>query len=115
LHVSLTDFWSKPNKGFDGTRSRIELLQDSIGDRVPLIGVGSIYTAEDAHKALASGIPLIGLGRELLIDPEWVQKIEDGREDEIVTELAIDKQNELDMPSPLWQRILNNPGWVPGI
>lgn len=115
LHVSLMDFWSTPRRGVDDTRSRIELIQETVGDRVPVIGVGSIYTAEDARKALTSGIPLIGLGREILIDPDWVQKIEQGLEDEIVTKLNIDKQQELVMPDPLWQRILSNPGWVPGV
>ncbi|MFC6040947.1 NADH-dependent flavin oxidoreductase [Paenisporosarcina macmurdoensis] len=115
LHVSLMDFWSTPKRGVEDTRSRIEIIQEAVGDRVPVIGVGSIYTAEDAGNALTSGIPLIGLGRGLLIDPEWVQKIEQGREEEIVTKLDIDKQQELVMPTPLWQRILNNPGWVPGV
>lgn len=115
LHVSLMDFWSTPKRGVEDTRSRIEIIQEAVGDRVPVIGVGSIYTAEDARKALTSGIPLIGLGRGLLIDPEWVQKIEQGREDDIVTQLDIDKQHELVMPTPLWQRILKNPGWVPGV
>jgi 2,4-dienoyl-CoA reductase-like NADH-dependent reductase (Old Yellow Enzyme family) len=115
LHVSLMDFWSTPKRGVEDTRSRIEIIQEAVGDRVPVIGVGSIYTAEDAVNALASGIPLIGLGRGLLIDPEWVQKIEQGREDDIVTQLDIDKQQELVMPTPLWQRILQNPGWVPGV
>lgn len=115
LHVSLMDFWSKARRGVDDTRSRIELIQETIGDRVPVIGVGSIYSAEDARKALTSGVPLIALGRELLIDPDWVQKIEQGLEDEIVTQLNIDNKQELVMPDPLWQRILNNPGWVPGV
>lgn len=115
LHVSLMDFWSTPKRGVEDTRSRIEIIQEAVGDRVPVIGVGSIYTAEDAGNALTSGIPLIGLGRGLLIDPEWVQKIEQGREEEIVTKLDIDKQQELVMPTPLWQRILKNPGWVPGV
>lgn len=115
LHVSLMDFWSTPKRGVEDTRSRIEIIEEAVGDRVPVIGVGSIYTAEDARKALTSGIPLIGLGRGLLIDPEWVQKIEQGREDDIVTQLDIDKQHELVMPTPLWQRILKNPGWVPGV
>jgi 2,4-dienoyl-CoA reductase-like NADH-dependent reductase (Old Yellow Enzyme family) len=115
LHVSLMDFWSTPKRGVEDTRSRIEIIQEAVGDRVPVIGVGSIYTAEDAGNALSSGIPLIGLGRGLLIDPEWVQKIEQGREEEIVTKLDIDKQQELVMPTPLWQRILKNPGWVPGV
>ncbi len=115
LHVSLMDFWSTPKRGVEDTRSRIEIIQEAVGDRVPVIGVGSIYTAEDAGNALTSGIPLIGLGRGLLIDPDWVQKIEQGREEEIVTKLDIDKQLELVMPTPLWQRILKNPGWVPGV
>lgn len=115
LHVSLMDFWSKARRGVDNTRSRIELIQETVGDRVPVIGVGSIYTAEDARKALTSGIPLIALGREILIDPDWVQKIEQGLDDEIVTQLNVDKQHELVMPDPLWQRILSNPGWVPGV
>lgn len=115
LHVSLMDFWSTPHRGVEDTRPRIEIIQETVGDRVPVIGVGSIYTAEDAQKALTSGIPLIGLGRELLIDPDWVQKIEQGREDEIITKLDVNKQQELVMPTPLWQRILKNPGWVPGV
>lgn len=115
LHVSLMDFWSTPRRGVDDARSRIEIIQEAVGDRVPVIGVGSIYSAEDARKALTSGIPLISLGRELLIDPDWVQKIEQGREEEIVTKLNLDKQQELDMPTPLWQAIVNAPGWVPGV
>lgn len=115
LHVSLMDFWSTPRRGVDDARSRIEIIQEAVGDRVPVIGVGSIYSAEDARKALTSGIPLISLGRELLIDPDWVQKIEQGREEEIVTKLNLDKQQELDMPNPLWQAIVNAPGWVPGV
>ncbi|QBP42309.1 NADH-dependent flavin oxidoreductase [Paenisporosarcina antarctica] len=115
LHVSLMDFWSTPKRGVEDTRSRIEIIQEAVGDRVPVIGVGSIYTAAEAGNALTSGIPLIGLGRGLLIDPEWVQKIEQGREEEIVTKLDLDKQQELVMPTPLWQRILKNPGWVPGV
>jgi 2,4-dienoyl-CoA reductase-like NADH-dependent reductase (Old Yellow Enzyme family) len=115
LHVSLMDFWSTPKRGVEDTRSRIEIIQEAVGNRVPVIGVGAIYSAEDARKALTSGIPMIGLARELLIDPDWVQKIEQGREEEIVTKLNLDKQQELELPTPLWQAIVNTPGWVPGV
>ena len=115
LHVSLMDFWSAPRRGVDNNRSRIEIIQETVGERVPVIGVGSIYSADDAVKALTSGIPLIALGREILIDPDWVQKIEQGLENEIVTKLDINKQQELVMPDPLWKRILSSPGWFPGV
>ncbi|MDR6123400.1 2,4-dienoyl-CoA reductase-like NADH-dependent reductase (Old Yellow Enzyme family) [Bacillus sp. SLBN-46] len=115
LHVSLQDFWSKPRRGVDDTRSRIEIIQERVGDQVPVIGVGSIYTVDDAIQAIQTGVPLIALGREIIIDPDWVQKVSDGREDEIVTRIDKDKQQELVIPDPLWQAIIHSPGWFPGI
>ncbi|MFG6495744.1 NADH-dependent flavin oxidoreductase [Fictibacillus sp. UD] len=115
LHVSLMDFWSEPRRGVEDTRPRIEIIKERAGDRVPVIGVGSIYTADDAIKALETGVPLIALGRELIIDPDWVQKIEQGRESEIVTKIDKTKQKELVVPDPLWNAIINSPGWFPGV
>ncbi len=115
LHVSLLDFRSTPKRGVEDTRSRIEIIQDRVGDRVPVIGVGSIYTADDALKALETGVPLIALGRELIIDPEWVQKVEQGRESEIVTKINKNHQQVLEVPDALWQAIIHSPGWFPGV
>jgi 2,4-dienoyl-CoA reductase-like NADH-dependent reductase (Old Yellow Enzyme family) len=115
LHVSLQDFRSTPRRGIDDTRTRLEIIQERVGDRVPVIGVGSIYTAEDAIKALKTGAPLIALGRELIMDPEWVQKVEQGRENEIVTKINKNHQHELEIPDPLWQAIIHTPGWFPGV
>jgi len=115
LHVSLENFWSKPQRGVKTDESRIELLLEKINDRLPLIGVGSIYSAEDARQAFSTGIPLLALGRELIMDPDWMEKIETGREDEIITTLDKDKQDELVVPDPLWNRITAIPGWFPGI
>jgi 2,4-dienoyl-CoA reductase-like NADH-dependent reductase (Old Yellow Enzyme family) len=115
LHVSLMEFWSKARRGAGVDRPRIEIIKERVGDQVPIIGVGSIYTADDAIEALQSGVPLIALGRELIIDPEWVQKVEQGKETEIVTKINKDNQQQLDIPDPLWQAIIHSPGWFPGI
>ena len=116
LHVSLMDFFSTARRGVDDTdKTRVQYLLETINNRVPLIGVGSIYSAEDARKALDYGVPLIALGREIIIDPDWVQKIAEGKEDEIVTELDTNKQEKLVVPDPLWKAIINNPGWFPGV
>ncbi|MED4402697.1 NADH-dependent flavin oxidoreductase [Metabacillus fastidiosus] len=116
LHVSLTEFFSKPRRGVaDLNKTRIEYLLEAINNRVPLIGVGSIYTAENAHKAFAAGVPLLALGRELIIDPDWVQKVAEGKDDEIITKLNKDKQEQLVIPDPLWNVIINTPGWFPGV
>ncbi len=114
LHVSLGDFHSTPRIGVeDLSKTRIEYLLETINNRVPLIGVGSIITAEDARKALDSGVALVALGREIIIDPDWVQKIEDGREDEIVTVIYPNQQEELVVPNGLWNKIMNVKGWFP--
>lgn len=116
LHVSLFEFFSTPRRGVEDTeKPRMDYLMETIGDRTPLIGVGSIYSAEDALKAFGTGVPLLALGRELIIDPDWVKKIEEGKEDEIVTEIDQEKQKELVVPDPLWNAIINTPGWFPGV
>lgn len=114
LHVSLTDFHSTPRAGVkDLTKTRIKYLLETINNRVPLIGVGSIITADDAKNALDTGVALIAIGREIIVDPDWVKKIYEGKEMEISTCLYPDQQEELVIPNGLWDKILNTPGWFP--
>jgi 2,4-dienoyl-CoA reductase-like NADH-dependent reductase (Old Yellow Enzyme family) len=113
LHLSLLEFWSTPRRGVEDSRSRLEIIQEKVGERVPVIGVGSIYTADDALKAMESGVSMISIGRGLIIDPDWIEKVEQGRESEIETKLKKDAQSRLVVPDPLWQRIINTPGWFP--
>lgn len=114
LHVSLMDFWSTPRQAaISSTETRMQLIQKQVGDRVPVIGVGSIHTADEALKAFETGVPLIALGRELILEPEWVEKVAHGRESEIQVELSLNDQARLDIPDPLWHAIANTPGWFP--
>ncbi|WP_227935292.1 NADH-dependent flavin oxidoreductase [Alkalihalobacillus deserti] len=115
LHISLMEFDSSSRRGGDDTRSRLELVLDKVQDRVPVIGVGSIQTAEDALKAMKTGVPLIALGRQLIIDPDWVAKVKEGRESEIETKLDLQGQDRLIVPDPLWNKIVTSPGWFPGV
>ena len=112
LHISLMDFWSKPRRGVDASRPRIEWVLEKVGNRVPVMGVGSIKTADDAAQALQTA-PLLAVGRELIIEPDWVEKIAEGREADIQTTLTKNDQQRLVVPDPLWQAIINTPGWFP--
>lgn len=114
LHVSLKDFRSTPQVGVeDLTKTRIKYLLETISNRVPLIGVGSIITADDAKEALDTGVALIAIGREIIVEPDWVQKIQEGKENEISTLIYPDQQEELVIPDGLWDKIMNTPGWFP--
>ncbi|MED5021052.1 NADH-dependent flavin oxidoreductase, partial [Paenibacillus chibensis] len=66
-----------------------------------------------AMEALLTGAPLIALGRELIMEPDWVAKVAKGREAEIATTLSKRDQRRLVIPDPLWQGIMGTPGWFP--
>jgi 2,4-dienoyl-CoA reductase-like NADH-dependent reductase (Old Yellow Enzyme family) len=91
----------------------MEIIQERVGAKVPVIGVGAIRTPEEAAKALRTGVSLIAIGRELVVDPDWAEKTMEGREAEIATALTKDDQQKLVVPDPMWQTILHVPGWFP--
>jgi 2,4-dienoyl-CoA reductase-like NADH-dependent reductase (Old Yellow Enzyme family) len=105
LHVSQHSFWSLVQRGVEDTRARIEIIKELVGDRVPLIGVGEIRTLEDAIKALGTGVELLAIAKAILIDPDWIEKIQAGREEDIQTTLLRHDQVKLVLPDPLWNRI----------
>ena len=113
LSVSLNQYWATPRRGIEDSRTRLEIIKEKVANRVPVIGVGSIYTPEDALKALQTGVDMIAIGRELIIDPDWVIKVKEGKESEIETKLKKDAQERLVVPDPLWQAIIHTPGWFP--
>ncbi|MNR28391.1 NADH:flavin oxidoreductase / NADH oxidase family protein [compost metagenome] len=78
-----------------------------------MIGVGSVHTPEEAVEVLQTGSALVALGRELIMEPDWVQKIVEGQVNEIKTTLSKQDQQRLVIPDPLWQGIMNAPGWFP--
>lgn len=115
LHISLMEYDSSPRRGVEDNRSRLELVYDTVANRVPVIGVGSIQTADDAIKAMDTGVPLIALGRQIIIDPDWVEKVQEDRVSEIETKLDLQGQERLVIPDPLWNAIVTSPGWFPGV
>ena len=113
LHVSLNDFWSKPRRGVEDTRSRIEIIQERVGHRVPVIGVGGLSTPEDVVEALETGVPLLALGHALVMEPKWIEKVMNGQEAAIRKTLPQTDQKELVIPDNMWRMITNAKGWFP--
>ncbi|MCM3271503.1 NADH-dependent flavin oxidoreductase [Paenibacillus elgii] len=114
IHVLTNDYRSRPRREADATRTRLELIKEVVGSRTPVIGGGSIYTADQALEAYDTGIDLISLARGLVIDPDWIEKVKQGREADIETMLRADAQQRLVIPDPLWRMIWGDPGWFPG-
>ena len=113
LHVSVNHFWNGSFRDKSESQSRIIKIHEKVGNRVPVVGVGSLHTPDEVVEALETGVPLIALGRELLMEPNWIEKIQADEEDQIRTTLSKKDQQELVIPDPLWQRLINVKGWLP--
>ncbi|WP_078427336.1 NADH-dependent flavin oxidoreductase [Alkalihalobacterium alkalinitrilicum] len=113
LHISVQDFWQGSIRNEADKKSRVTMIHEQVGNRVPVIGVGSLHTPDDVKKAMATDVPLIALGRELIVEPKWVQKVQAGEEGNIATTLTKHDQEKLVVPDILWDKIINIPGWFP--
>ena len=113
IHVSLQDAWSKPSMGSGYEKSMTEMVTEKVNGRIPVIAVGGIRTPEEAVKVLDSGADMAALGRELIIDPDWTEKIKEGREDEIAVKLSLKAKGKLAIPDDLFKQIENTNGWFP--
>lgn len=112
LHVSLGSLHSETRAGKYQGIERIELLHKWIDGRMPLIGIGSIFTPDEALEAIGAGnVDLLGLGRALLLDYNFVNKIEDGKEDEIIDAFDPEREDKHGLTDALWQQL--NKGFYP--
>src|SRR5690625_233560 len=108
LHASLGEVHSKTRTGKYAGMERIALLHEWIHGRMPLIGIGSVFTADQALDAIESGnIELIGLGRALLLDHNFVGKIQAGRESAVNNLFDPDREDKYELPKRLWEQLYN--------
>jgi 2,4-dienoyl-CoA reductase-like NADH-dependent reductase (Old Yellow Enzyme family) len=111
LHISVGDFRSLARRYEGEKENRIKIIHRVIDGRVPLIGVGSIHSKKDALEAMETGAELLALGRELLIEPHWIEKMKAG--EEVITEMDMTRDNVI--PGQMMRMMQSRPGWVPGV
>ena len=113
LHVSLHDFYKKARRGADTNRTRMALLHERIAGRLPLIGVGNLYTGSDIAKAFDTGwAEFIALGKTVLINPDLADLVRDNRDADIQTDLDPTRADHYRLPDAIWQRCLTNSPWL---
>lgn len=113
LHISVGSVEQTSIRDEENKQPIIQLIQEKVGKKLPIIGVGLVKNPEDAMNALDLGIPLVAIGRELIVEPDWIKKVKAGNEQAIRVE--IDSQNRADLmiPDEMWEYISSRPGWVP--
>jgi 2,4-dienoyl-CoA reductase-like NADH-dependent reductase (Old Yellow Enzyme family) len=114
LHISTNDFFAGSVRERDDLRPRAALIADRVAGRTALIGVGSVLMPDTALGMLDAGVDLVAIARELVMEPEWVEKVAAGALDTIRTCLpSAGADRELTIPTPMYERMLGRPGWLP--
>lgn len=112
VHISLGDIHSTTREGKYAGQERLKLIHQWVDGRIPVIGVGSVFTADDALDAIEStGVELVALGREILLDYNFISKIQEGKEDEILSEFDPHREDKHELTPNLWKQF--NQGFYP--
>ena len=100
----------KYGKGLRGDYSRgthpTYLIKDAL-IYMPVVGVGSVTTAEDAMRVMDEGIEFVALGKQLLLDKDWVIKIQNGEHDKIRSTITKEEIASLDIPEKMKAYLAN--------
>jgi 2,4-dienoyl-CoA reductase-like NADH-dependent reductase (Old Yellow Enzyme family) len=110
IHVSLDDVSSKP-RGIEDGKTRLELILEHVNGRVPVIAAGSMVTADDVASALDKGLSLAAVGHTLIMNPDWVENVQNGKEAEIKTAIKTSQVSDLELPEKLWGVIQASGPW----
>ena len=112
VHISLGAIHSTTREGKYAGQERLKLIHQWVDGRIPVIGVGSVFTADDALDAIEStGVELVALGREILLDYNFISKIQEGKEDEILSEFDPHREDKHELTPNLWKQF--NQGFYP--
>ncbi|MCT4478050.1 NADH-dependent flavin oxidoreductase [Peribacillus frigoritolerans] len=111
VHASLADTLSSKPVDSQDEKTYLELVVDHVNGRVPVLAAGSMVTPDDVAKALDKGLTLAAIGHALIMNPDWLEKVQNGQESEIQTVLMASKVNELDLPEKLWGVIQASGTW----
>ena len=109
LHISLR-FYDQISIHEDGTEPILKQISRHINGRIPLIGVGSIRSAEDVEKALALGANALAVGRGAICDIDWFNHYQN--DEPIRSTLSkADFPGAYVLPAGLAKRVEDVPGW----
>ena len=113
IHISTNEWTQASVRDPKATKPVVQRIQESVGADFPIIGVGSIITPNDAVAAMELGLPLVAIGRELVIEPDWVQKVKLGNETAIRKKIKPEYREDLTLPDAMWEYIESRTGWFP--
>lgn len=116
LHISLWDFYKKARRGADTALTRMQLVHQRIGGKLPLIGVGNLFTAEQILAAYQTGwAEFIALGKTVMINPTIATLLATGQTQKIIQQLDPAQADHYCIPDRLWGLCVQGGAWLPPV
>lgn len=106
LHISMGYAWRTSLNDQADTEPLILKIKRQVAGRLPLIAVGSVEKPADAEAVMAAGIDFVALGREMLREPNWVQKVETDDEAGIRYTISEQDLDELGITPAMWHFLI---------
>lgn len=107
FHISLSNAWQK---------SRDQLSEQPVFKRVkavlpsnlPLIVVGGLQTPKQVEDLVKDGADFAAIGKELICEPKWVQKVQNHEENQLHYKLLPNELTRLRIPHPFANYLKND-------
>ncbi|MFD1549803.1 NADH-dependent flavin oxidoreductase [Levilactobacillus fuyuanensis] len=106
LHISMGYAWRTSLNDQTDTEPLILKIKRQVAGRLPLIAVGSVEKPSDAEKVMDAGVDFVALGREMLREPNWVQKVETDDEAGIRYTISEQDLDELGITPAMWNFLI---------
>lgn len=111
VHASLTDALSSKPVDSQDEKTYVELMLEHVNGRIPAMAAGSIVTPDDVATTIDKGLSLAVIGHALIMNPDWVEKVQNGKEAEMERAIKTSKVSELELPDKLWHVIQASGPW----
>jgi 2,4-dienoyl-CoA reductase-like NADH-dependent reductase (Old Yellow Enzyme family) len=94
VHVSSWEYGVGVRNDYPAGSHPSKMIRVALPSRVPVIGVGLILTPDHAMRVLDDGLELAALGRALLLNDDWVEKVKAGQADRLITKLRTESERD---------------------
>lgn len=96
LHISLNDLERVSQSKDYQEKSILEYVHEKIAGRLAFVSVGGIKRQKDLKKAMEHS-ELAAVGRALITEPHWVNKVFNNREDQLRLTMSLEDFQELEI------------------
>lgn len=110
IHVSMGSVWRTSMRDKGNVEPIITQLK-KVSPKKPIIAVGNVRTPQQAEEVVQADIDFVALGHQLIIEPNWVEKVISGDEEAIRYQLHAADFDDLGIKPPFLEFIRDMPGF----